>query len=114
MNNPAHPGINENGGNMYGLLIIVLGLVGMFVIVGGVAYFLQNRANRNGNLFTRAASPSARILAFLLGLLFGCIFIYEYFYTQSYSIEFPILAFALLAYALGAGRILEEIQKIKH
>ena len=96
---------------MYEITTIVLVLVGAFAVVGGVAYILQNRAKKEGNLFSRPVSPSSRIVALILGLIFAGFFWMEITYAGKFHIVMPILAVLLIAYSLGLYRIVENIQK---
>ena len=96
---------------MYDIITIVLGLIIMFAIVGGVAYFLENRAKKKGNLFTQPASLTSRIVAFLLGLIFAGSFVVEILYTDRFHVVIPILAVLLIAYSLGFNRLIATIQK---
>jgi hypothetical protein len=95
-------------------MTIVLVLAGAFAVVGGVAYFLQNRAKREGNLFTQPASRSTRIFAFLVGLLFAGFFVLEILSADRFHIFLPILAVALFAYSLGFNRMIESLLKKDH
>jgi drug/metabolite transporter (DMT)-like permease len=103
--------IPYNGGNMYEVITIVLGLVGMFIIVGGIAYFLQNRAKKQGNLFTQPASPGTRIVAFISGLIFAVFFLLEILFEDRFHFVMPFLAILLFAYSLGFNRFIEAVQK---
>ena len=92
-------------------LFIVLVLGGGIALVAGIAYLLERRAKGEGPLFVAPASPTARILALVLGLVFGAFFLFEFLFTDSIHVVMPILAVALLAYSLGAGRLLRSIQR---
>jgi hypothetical protein len=92
------------------VVVILLGLFGGLALVGGVAYVLQRRATMQGALFAGPASPTLRILALLLGLLFAGFFVVELLYADSIHIVIPVLAVALIAYSLGAGRLLKGMQ----
>jgi phosphatidylglycerophosphate synthase len=98
---------------MYEIMTILLGLIGMFVIVGGIAYFLQNRAKKEGNLFTQPATLKTRITAFIFGMIFTGFFLLEILYEDRFHIVMPLLAVFLFAYALGFNRIIESFQKNK-
>jgi len=96
---------------MYDLITIILGLVGMFVIVGGIAYVLQNRAKKKGNLFTQPASSMTRIVAFIFGLIFAGFFLLEILYEDRFHVIMPFLAILLFAYSVGFNRFIEIVQK---
>ena len=96
---------------MNDLLFIVLVLGGGIALVGGIAYLLQRRAKGAGPLFANPAGPTARIVALVLGLLFGAFFLFELLFTDRVHVVMPILAVALLAYSLGAGRLLGSLQR---
>ena len=98
---------------MYEVMTIVLGIVSMFAVVGVIAYFLQNRAQRKGNLFTQPPNLKTKIIAFILAIVFGSLFILEILYEDRFHIVFPILAVMLFIYSVGYGRFLEAIQKWK-
>jgi len=98
--------------SMSDALWLVLGLVGMFVVVGGVAYLLQRNVQKNGNLFTRPPSRGMKIIAFLLGFIFLGFTGMEYFYGTEIHVVPPILALALFAYTFGAEKFIQELQKI--
>lgn len=97
---------------MYDLITIVLGIAAMFVVVGGLAYFLQNRARRRGNLFTQPASRSSRITAFVLGPVFAGMFYLEISYADGFHVVMPVLAILLIAYSLGFNRLIEYLQRM--
>lgn len=96
---------------MYEIITIILGLAGMFAIVGGVAYFLQNRSKKEGNLFTQPVSLKTRIIAFILGLVFAGFFLLEIIYEDHFHIVMPFLAVLLFAYGLGFNKFIETVQK---
>ena len=97
------------------LAVVLLGLFIGILLIGFVAYLLQNRATRKGNLFTEPASPFLRILAFIFGLIFGVFFIMQILFLDSYLVIMPILSIALIAYSLGANQIIKAFQdKDKH
>ncbi len=102
---------DQFGGNMYEIMTIILGLGGMFVIVGGIAYLLQNRAKKEGNLFTQPAGVKTRIVAFILGLVFAGFFLLEILYEDRFHAVIPFLAVLLFAYSLGFNRFIEVVQK---
>ena len=95
---------------MYDIMTIVLGIAGMFAIVGAVAYFLQDRANRKGNLFTGTATPGARIGAFILGLLFAAAFAAELLFADRVHLVLPLLTILLIGYSLGLSSLIEWFQ----
>jgi hypothetical protein len=92
------------------LLLLILGLIGMFVVVGGVAYLLQRNVQKNGNLFTRPPSFGIKVIAFLLGLLFLGFFAMEFVYGTKIHVISPILAIVLFAYAFGAEKLIQTFQ----
>jgi hypothetical protein len=95
---------------MYDVLAIVAGLalgIGFLVIVAGA---LERRARSQGPLFTRPPTPAGRVAAILFALIFGGAFLAELSFMERYHVVFPILAIALLAYALGAFKVLSSIQ----
>lgn len=96
---------------MYEIITVLLGLLGMFAVVGGIAYFLQNRAKKIGNLFTQPISRFSRILAFIFALVFAGVFLIEFGYSDRYHVILPFISFFLLAYSLGFNRFVEAIQK---
>ena len=95
--------------SVYAIVTIILVLGGAFAVVGGIAYFLQTRAKREGNLFTQPASRSTRILAFLLGLVFAGFFVMEIMSAPKFHVIMPVLAFSLIAYSLGFNRLVESL-----
>ena len=97
--------------DIYALITIILVLLGAFAVVGGVAYFLQSRAKREGNLFTKPASPSSRIFAFLTGILFGGFFLMEISLVGKSHLILPVLSVLLLIYSMGGYRLIESLQK---
>ncbi|NIN68510.1 MAG: hypothetical protein GTO63_28150, partial [Anaerolineae bacterium] len=86
---------------MSDLLLIVLVLGGALGFLVVVAYLLQSRASSEGPLFTGPSSGPLRMLALVLGLLFGGAFLVELLYMPRLHIVFPLLAVGLLGYALG-------------
>jgi hypothetical protein len=96
---------------MYDLITILLGILGMFVIVGGIAYWLQNRAAKQGNLFTQPASRPQRVLAFMLGLVFAAVFVFEISSYDKFHVVMPLLAVLLFAYSLGFNRLIKIVQR---
>jgi len=83
------------------------------VFIGGpffLLWLLDRRAKANGPLFSGPATPTMRILALLLGILFAGLFLVESTSLETIRPAFAILALALLGYSLGAGRPLRTLQ----
>lgn len=100
------PGVDSEGA-MSDLLLIIPVLV-VFV---AILYFLGRRMEaRGGMLFTGPVTPGSRLLALLLGLVFAGITVVMSTPPTDIPIVFPLLAFALFAYAIGAGGLLKKIQ----
>jgi drug/metabolite transporter (DMT)-like permease len=99
--------------SMYEIMTIVLGIASMFVVVGAIAYFLQNKAKREGNLFTQPPSLKTKIIAFILAIVFGSLFLLEILYEDRFHTVFPILSVVLFLYSLGYSRFIKTIQKWK-
>lgn len=91
--------------------IAILGVVVVIGLLIVVASALDRRSKTKGSLFTRKPSPTMRIIAILLGLLFGGIFVAEFLWSDSIHIVPPILAVVLLAYAFGAEKLIKKIQE---
>jgi hypothetical protein len=90
------------------VLIVVALLVGLVMIASA----LDRNGKKRGNLFTTAPSPTMRILAIFLGLLFGGVFAIEITTQNSVHVLPPILSVAMFAYALGFNKLLAGIQSI--
>jgi hypothetical protein len=93
--------------------LAILAVIGLLVALVVVASALDRRSKSKGNLFTQPPSPTMRILAILLGLIFGGIFVAEMLWSEIIHIWPPILAVALLAYAFGAEKLIVAIQKMR-
>ncbi len=90
--------------------IAILGTILILGVLVGVASALDKRSKTKGNLFTGKPSGTTRIIAILLGLLFGGIFVAEALWSSVVHIVPPILAIALLGYAFGAEKLIKDIQ----
>ena len=91
-----------------------IGVLGVIVVLGiliGVASVLDRRSKTKGNLFTGKPTGTMRIIALLLGLVFGGIFIAELLWSESIHLLPPILAVALLGYSFGAEKLMRTLQK---
>jgi hypothetical protein len=89
-------------------LLLIIPVLVMFV---AILYFLGRRMEaRGGMLFTGRVTPGSRLLALLLGLVFAGITVVTSTSPTDIPIVFPLLAFALFAYAIGAGGLLKKIQ----
>jgi len=86
------------------LVVIVL------VVFVGIVYALDRRTRTKGSLFTGAPTPATRVIALLLGLVFGGFFAVEFFMLEKVHCIFPILAIASLGYALGSTWLLRNLQ----
>jgi hypothetical protein len=89
------------------LAVVSLGIA-LLVYVGKT---LERRAKAQGPLFTQKPSSRNRIGAFIVGFLFGGIFLAELFFSNQYHFFFPIISVAAFAYAFGAYKLLYGIQK---
>ncbi len=101
---------------MEGMATLILNLFLLVVAIGiliGAASYLEQRAKKKGNLFSGRASPPARIIAFIFGIAFGGLTIYEALSFNEYQVVFPILALACFAYSLGWNNLMDSIQKPK-
>jgi hypothetical protein len=90
--------------------IAVLGVILVLAVLIAVASALDKRSKTKGNLFTGKPSRTTRIIAILLGLLFGGIFVAELLWYTVIHIWPPILAVALLGYGFGAEKLINTIQ----
>jgi hypothetical protein len=91
-----------------------IGVIGVIVVLGiliGVAWALDRRSKTKGNLFTGKPTRTMRIIAFLLGLIFGGIFIGELLGSERVHLLPPILAVAALGYSFGAEKLMRILQK---
>jgi hypothetical protein len=80
------------------------------VVIFLVIYLIDRRSRKDRGMFTRPPSMTMRIFAGLLGLVFGAIFIYELTLSNTIHLIWPVVAFALLAYSLGASNLLLKLQ----
>ena len=95
---------------MNDIVLIILVLGGALGILILVASALQRRSKTKGNLFTTKPSPGMRIIAILLGVIFGGIFLAEFFWSRTIHIVPPFLSVALFGYAFGAEKLIESVQ----
>jgi hypothetical protein len=91
--------------------IVILGIILVFGMLIGTAYALNRRLKRRRYLFTGRSSGGLRVLALLLGLLFGGIFVGELIGSNRIHLWPPILAVILCGYGFGAEKLLKMIQK---
>jgi len=76
--------------------------VGVLAVVAIILLDLHVR--RHGSLFSGTPSPTMRILAGILGLIFAALFFYKS------DVTWIVAAFFLFAYALGYTKLLRRIQ----
>lgn len=88
-------------------LLFIIGLVGMFVVISGAAYFLQSNPMKKNGFFTTPPTLSVKIVTFLLGLLFLAVFVLEVLTSTVLHLILPLLAAALLTYTFGAERLIQ-------
>lgn len=88
------------------VLISVVLIIGLFVIASA----FDRNSKKRGNLFTTPPSPTMRIIAIFLGLLFAGMFVLEVTSSNYIHILPPILSVAMFAYALGFNKLLIGIQ----
>ena len=89
----------------FGIIILVLIVFPIWLI-----YKINKRVAKKGTLFTGQSTLGMKVLAIVLGILFAGLFIMELLSSQSITLMFPVLAFALLGYGLGAGQLLNKLQ----
>jgi hypothetical protein len=101
---------------------IVVGLLGPIGLLALVAHLLERRARAKGPLFTGPPSRGGQFAAFLLAIIFLLPLIFLAFDAASSSpgrpyVHVPILflvpaflSVALAAYALGASKMLRDLQ----
>ncbi len=82
------------------------------ILIFGTAFLLERRATTKGPLFTNPATRIQRTIALVLGLMLGGLSVIVALFVGRLFIVMPILAFALIAYSLGADRFLKMIQEI--
>lgn len=90
------------------------GILGVIVVLGilfGVAWALDRRSKTQGNLFSGPPTRTMRIIAFLLGLIFGGIFIGELLGSERIHLLPPIIAIAAFGYSFGAEKLMRRLQK---
>jgi hypothetical protein len=94
-----------------------LGILGVIVVLGilfGVAWALDRRRKTEGDLFTGKSTRTLRIIAFLLGLIFGGVFIADLLGPDGKARRlYLIIAIAAFAYTLGADTLMRRLQKSK-
>lgn len=88
------------------LLITAAFVATVFMII----YLIEHRARNRGPMFTGPASALARILAGLLGLALAAIAVFQASVTGGLTVIVPLVALALIAYSLGAGGLLADLQ----
>jgi hypothetical protein len=91
-------------------LLVVLIVVGSIIGLVVIASALDRNSKKHGNLFTTPPSPTMRILAIFLGLLFAGMFVLEVFSFKYIHVFPPILSVAMFAYAIGFDKLLVGIQ----
>ena len=95
---------------MYDLLSVISWIaLGIGVIVL-VARYLDNRTRSKGALFSKLPSRKSRAGAFFLGMFFLGISIYQFGYTNQYSLIFPSITILLFAYSFNISNRLVELQ----
>ena len=87
----------------------ILFVVGPFLLI----YAMDRRKKKKGPLFSGKPTRGLKILAVIIGLLFACVSLYEYFFTYEIQLIFPILAIALIGYGFGATDLLTGAQNRK-
>ena len=80
-------------------------LVAIIAVVFTIIWWLDQRVKKRGPLFSGPPSLQLKILALVLGFLFGALFVF-YLSKGSLSIPFIIVSVALIAYGLGWDRLL--------
>jgi hypothetical protein len=90
--------------------LVLLGLFFGILFIYVIASIIQNRVNKTGYIFTPNPSPALRILAFVFGLLFGGVFLVDLLTSDRFLVIMPVLSFVLLAYSLGATKVLNSLQ----
>jgi prepilin signal peptidase PulO-like enzyme (type II secretory pathway) len=93
----------------WAVLISAVLFIGLIVIASA----LDRNSKKHGNLFTTPASPTMRILAIFLGLLFAGMFVLEITSFNYVHVLPPILSIAMFAYAIGFNKFLVELQNIR-
>ena len=88
-------------------LLITVIIVGVIFLV---IHQIDRRSRRDGGMFIRSPSVTMRIFAGLLGLVFGVVFIYEMVSSDFIHFIWPVVSLALIAYSIGAGDLLLELQ----
>jgi uncharacterized membrane protein AbrB (regulator of aidB expression) len=87
------------------LVVIIL------VVFVGIVVYLDRRSKSKGSLFTGKPTMGMRILALLLGIVCGGVFVVELLASERFHLIFPILAIAGIAYGLGATALLKGLQQ---
>ena len=83
----------------------------VLVVFVGIVFYLDRRAKNRGSLFTGAPTAGMRILALILGLGFGALFVAETLWMDQFHWVFPVISVAGIAYGLGATRLLQGLQR---
>ena len=83
----------------------------VLVVVFGMIFYLDRRVKNRGSLFTGTPTAGMRILAFILGLGFGGLFVAEILWMDRFHLVFPVISVAGIAYGLGATRLLQGLQR---
>ena len=86
-------------------------VLAVIVIAGAIVYMLDRRTKQKGALFSGTRTPTMRILASLLAVIFGGIFVSELSSAGSVHCVFPVLCVAASGYALGAIGLLRTLQQ---
>jgi hypothetical protein len=96
--------------NILNILSVIVGIafgVGLLVLV---ASFLERRAKKGGNLFSKPPTKSTRILAVVFALFFIAVTFAEIYFTNAITFIFPLISIALFVYAFWGHRFLSSKQ----
>jgi len=93
--------------NTLTIIVVLVFIIAPFWLI----YRMDKRVTKRGALFTGQPTGLMRLLALVFGVIFAGISIFEAYTTQEVSIVFPLIAFGLIAYGLGAGQLLAKFQK---
>ena len=94
-------------------LNLIIGIVGMFVVLSGAAYFLQPSAMKKNGFFTTPPVPAVKIVAFLFGLVFLAFFVLEFLGSTIWHIIPPVMAALLFTYSFAAERLIQAWENRK-
>lgn len=83
------------------IIVIIVVIVAIALIL-----WIDRRSRTEGGLFTRHPSKAMRIIAFLLGCVFTLFSVFQVLIWNEIHFEIAVAAAALIAYSLGAGRLL--------